>query len=136
MTEITKSITYLKEYRELKKALEAGQTPALAVGLSPIHKAHLAAALGLDTGRPVLVLTDDDSAAARFSADLQGFAEKPVLQLPARDLVMADVAGVSRGYEHRGSPCSMRCRARGLRSRPCRPRRSAPCRPPRSRARS
>ena len=101
MTEITKSITYLKEYRELKKALEAGQTPALAVGLSPIHKAHLAAALGLDTGRPVLVLTDDDSAAARFSADLQGFAEKPVLQLPARDLVMADVAGVSRGYEHR-----------------------------------
>ena len=101
MTEITKSITYLKEYRELKKALEAGQTPALAVGLSPIHKAHLAAALGLDTGRPVLVLTDDDSAATRFSADLQGFAEKPVLQLPARDLVMADVAGVSRGYEHR-----------------------------------
>ena len=101
MTEITKSITYLKEYRELKKVLEAGKTPALAVGLSPIHKAHLAAALGLDTGRPVLVLTDDDSAAARFSADLQGFAEKPVLQLPARDLVMADVAGVSRGYEHR-----------------------------------
>ena len=101
MTEITKSITYLKEYRELKKALEAGQTPALAVGLSPIHKAHLAAALGLDTGRPVLVLPDDDSVAARFSADLQGFAEKPVLQLPARDLVMADVAGVSRGYEHR-----------------------------------
>ena len=70
MTEITKSITYLKEYRELKKALEKGKTPALAVGLSAIHKAHLAAALGLDTGRPVLVLTDDDSAAARFSADL------------------------------------------------------------------
>ena len=45
MTEITKSITYLKEYRELKYALEKGKTPALAVGLSAIHKAHLAAAL-------------------------------------------------------------------------------------------
>ena len=101
MTEITKSITYLKEYRQLKEALLAGRTPLLAVGLSPIHKAHLAAALGLDTGRPVLVLTDDDSAAARFSADLQGFAEKPVLQLPARDLVMVDVVGVSRGYEQK-----------------------------------
>ena len=101
MTEITKSITYLKEYRELKDALEKGKTPALAVGLSAIHKAHLAAALGLDTGRPVLVLTDDDSAAARFSADLQGFAEKNVLQLPARDLVMVDVVGVSRGYEQK-----------------------------------
>ena len=101
MTEITKSITYLKEYKQLKEALLAGRTPALAVGLSAIHKAHLAAALGLDTGRPVLVLTDDDSAAARFSADLQGFAEKPVLQIPARDLVMVDVVGVSRGYEQR-----------------------------------
>ena len=99
MTDITKSITYLKEYCQLKEALEAGKTPALAVGLSPIHKAHLAAALGLDTGRPVFVLTDDDSAAARFAADLAGFAELPVLQLPARELVMADVAGVSRGYE-------------------------------------
>ena len=101
MTEITKSITYLKEYRQLKEVLLAGRTPLLAVGLSPIHKAHLAAALGLDTGRPVLVLTDDDSAAARFSADLQGFAELPVLQIPARDMVMVDVAGVSRGYEQR-----------------------------------
>ena len=101
MTEITKSITYLKEYRQLKEALLAGKDPALAVGLSAIHKAHLAAALGLDTGRPVLVLTDDDSAAARFSADLQGFANMPVLQLPARDLVMVDVVGVSRGYEQR-----------------------------------
>ncbi|MDO4270416.1 MAG: transcription-repair coupling factor [Eubacteriales bacterium] len=85
----------------MKKALADGKTPALAVGLSAIHKAHLAAALGLDMGRPVCVLTDDDSAAARFAADLHGFSEKPVLQLPARDLVMVDVAGVSRGYEHK-----------------------------------
>ena len=101
MTEITKSITYLKEYKELKEALAQGRSPVLAVGLSAIHKAHLAAALGLDTGRPVFVLTDDDSAAARFSADLQGFAERQVLQLPARDLVMVDVVGVSRGYEQK-----------------------------------
>ena len=101
MTEITKSITYLKEYKELKEALARGRSPVLAVGLSAIHKAHLAAALGLDTGRPVFVLTDDDSAAARFSADLQGFAERQVLQLPARDLVMVDVVGVSRGYEQK-----------------------------------
>ncbi|MFR3787860.1 MAG: transcription-repair coupling factor [Agathobaculum desmolans] len=101
MTEITKSITYLKEYKRLKQALEQGKTPVLAVGLSAIHKAHLAAALGLDTGRPVLVLTDDDAAAVRFSADLHAFAEKEVLTLPARELVMADVTGVSRGYEQR-----------------------------------
>ena len=59
MNEITKSITFLKEYKQLKQAVDEGKTPVLAVGLSAIHKAHLAAALGLDTGRPVLVLTDD-----------------------------------------------------------------------------
>ena len=75
--------------------------PLLAVGLSAIHKAHLAAALGAETGRPVFVLTDDDNPANRFASDLHAFSEKPVTVLPARDLVMADVAGVSRGYEQK-----------------------------------
>ena len=101
MNEITKSITYLKEYKQLKQAVDEGKSPVLAVGLSAIHKAHLAAALGLDTGRPVLVLTDDDNAANRFAADLRGFAERDVVLLPSRELVMADVVGVSRGYEQR-----------------------------------
>lgn len=101
MNEITKSITFLKEYKQLKQAVDEGKTPVLAVGLSAIHKAHLAAALGLDTGRPVLVLTDDDNAANRFAADLRGFSERDVVQLPSRELVMADVVGVSRGYEQR-----------------------------------
>ena len=56
MTEITKSITFLNEYKQLKKALEEGKTPVLAVGLAAIHKANLAAALGADLKRPVLVL--------------------------------------------------------------------------------
>ena len=54
MTEITKSITYLNEYKSLKKAVDEGKTPVLTVGLSAIHKANLAAALGADTARPVL----------------------------------------------------------------------------------
>ena len=99
MTEITKSITFLNEYKQLKKALEEGKTPVLAVGLAAIHTANLAAALGADLKRPVLVLTDDDNAANRFAADLRGFSEREVVVLPSRELVMADVAGVSRGYE-------------------------------------
>ena len=38
MTEITKSITYLNEYKSLKKAVDEGKTPVLTVGLSAIHK--------------------------------------------------------------------------------------------------
>ena len=48
MTEITKSITYLNEYKSLKKAVDEGKTPVLTVGLSAIHKANLAAALGAE----------------------------------------------------------------------------------------
>lgn len=88
MTEITKSITFLNEYKQLKKALEEGKTPVLAVGLAAIHKANLAAALGADLKRPVLVLTDDDNAANRFAADLRGFSEREVVVLPSRELVM------------------------------------------------
>lgn len=99
MIEITRSITYLAEYKQLRQSLEAGLTPVLAVGLSAIHKAHFAAALGLDLHCPVCVLTSDDSTARRFADDLSAFAEQEVLRVPSRDLIMADVAGVSRNYE-------------------------------------
>lgn len=129
MTEITKSITYLNEYKSLKKAIDDGKTPVLTVGLSAIHKANLAAALGADTARPVLVLTDDDNAANRFAADLRGFSEREVVVLPPRELVMADVAACRAATSRRVWLRWTRFRARALRSRPCRRRRSAPCRP-------
>lgn len=101
MIELLKSIGGLDEYRKLRQALLDGKTPLLAVGLSAIHKAHFAAALQADLKRPVCVLTDDEAAAARLSADIAGFSEKTVAQIPSRDLVMVNVAGVSRGYEQK-----------------------------------
>jgi len=85
----------------LKDAILAGKTPALAVGLSPVHKAHLAAALGLDLNRTVCILADDDASASRIASDLRAFSEREVIVLPTRDIVLADVAGASRGYEQR-----------------------------------
>lgn len=101
MIELLKSIGGLDEYQKLRQALLDGKTPLLAVGLSAIHKAHFAAALQADLKRPVCVLTDDEAAAARLSADIAGFSEKNVAQIPSRDLVMVNVAGVSRGYEQK-----------------------------------
>ena len=127
MNEITKSITFLKEYKQLKQAVNEGKSPVLAVGLSAIHKAHLAAALGLDTGRPVLVLTDDDNAANRFAADLRGFAERDVVLLPSRELVMPtcrtgrNARGAFRGRVRAGGSTAHHA-ARTARAVGCHPR--------------
>lgn len=99
MNTITRSICKLTAYEQLYTGLRAGQTPALAVGLPPVSKAQLAAALHLETSRPVLILTDDENAVSRLADDLSAFAEKSVLRVPERDLVMLDVESSSRQYE-------------------------------------
>ena len=100
MQELTLSITKLAAYGELYQGLRDGASPAMAVGLAPVHRAQLAAALRLETGRPVLLLTADDTAAQRLAADLTGFLERPVPVLPSRELSTAGVEGASRQFEH------------------------------------
>ncbi len=99
MQNITLSISSFSEYKKLYNELLAGKTPALAVGLPPIAKAQLAAALRLETSRPVCIITDEDTAALRLAADLEAFSEQPVLHIPARELTMAGMEGMSRQYE-------------------------------------
>ncbi len=99
MQEITLSIVKLKEYRELYSALQTGRTPALACGLSPVHKAQLAAAIGIQSGRLVLLLTDDEAAANRLAADLSAFAERNVPVIPSRDLMFLGVESYSHEFE-------------------------------------
>ena len=99
MQDITLSITHTTEYEQLLRGLQGGKTPALAVGLPPVSKAQLAAALHLETGRPVLLLTDDEGAVRRLADDLETFAEKHVLRVPERDFVMLGVESSSRQYE-------------------------------------
>ncbi len=99
MQNITLSITNSSEYKKLYKELLAGKTPALAVGLPPIAKAQLAAALRLETSRPVCIITDEDTAALRLAADLEAFSQQHVLHIPARELTMAGMEGMSRQYE-------------------------------------
>nr|WP_297279409.1 transcription-repair coupling factor [uncultured Butyricicoccus sp.] len=99
MQDITLSISNLKEYKELYSAVRKNLSPALAVGLPPAAKAQLAAALRLETSRPVCLLTDEDNAALRLAGDLEAFSELPVVHLPARELTMAGMEGMSRQYE-------------------------------------
>ena len=59
-----------KEAAALPSLLESGGLPALVSGLSPVHRANLAAALYNKLDRPLFVLCQDDTAAESFARDL------------------------------------------------------------------
>ena len=88
------------EYRELCAAAQSGGCAALS-GLSPITRAHFIAALYRDTGRPALVLCQDDMAARAMEEVLHSFLGEDVPVLPARDLTFYDATAVSRGWEQK-----------------------------------
>lgn len=99
MQDITLSISDIKEYKQLFNSLKLNNTPILAIGLPPVSKAQIAAALHIETSRPVLILSDDQIAAKRLSDDLAAFTEKEVLNVPERDFVMLDVESSSHQYD-------------------------------------
>lgn len=62
---LIKEIFKNKEAAALPGLLESGGLPALVSGLSAVHRANLAAALRLESGRPIFVICPDDTAAER-----------------------------------------------------------------------
>ena len=89
----------LSEYPRLLEAARQ-RTTAAVYGASPIHRAHLAAALCGDLpGRAVCVVLRDEQAAKTFAADLLALGGVEAALLPCRDLVFHNMEGVSHEYE-------------------------------------
>lgn len=88
----------LDTFRQLCQAQKTNETVAVA-GAARISHSHLMAAFYRRTGRPLIALCQDDTAARRTAAELEAFLGEPVPVLPSRDLTFYDAAGVSRGWE-------------------------------------
>ena len=101
MKELLALLNQLPEYRELKEVLKQGKRAVSLYGMSPAHKAHFAAALQQDLGRPLAAICRDESQARRFAADFENLSGVPAALLPAREYVFHNVEGSSREYEHR-----------------------------------
>ncbi len=91
----------LPEFRELAAALEGGKFPAAVSGLGAVHRAHFAAALGEETGRPIVVVCAGEGEAGRMAADLTALTGRETPVLAARNFVFHNVATASRPWEHR-----------------------------------
>ena len=89
----------IPEFRQLYEAVSKERFPAMATGLSSVHKAHLIHHLCFHSGRRALVIAGDEAEASKLCADITSMGTKAVFY-PARDFTFRNVEGASREFEH------------------------------------
>ncbi len=85
----------LDAFSRLSKAVDAGKLCAL-YGADDSQRTHLLAALMLETGRSMLILTPNDSLAMRAVEDLNVLTDGAARYLPARDVSFVKSSAASR----------------------------------------
>ena len=98
---LTSIVNQIPEFQKLLAAIDGGGCPAAVSGLSPIHRAHFAAAIRQATGRPVVLVCADEREGERLRSDLTAFTDEQALTLTAREFVFHESAAASRQWEHR-----------------------------------
>ncbi len=98
-----KLLSFLKTIPEYALLLqELGKNRCAAVtGIGQINRSHLIAGIRAHTGRPLVVLCQDDMAAKRIQEELKAFSGQAYPVLPSRELTLYDSAVVSRGWEQK-----------------------------------
>ncbi|MBR6790929.1 MAG: transcription-repair coupling factor [Oscillospiraceae bacterium] len=90
----------LEPYGRLLADLKHANTPTLCVGLGGIHKANFIVAAAEDLDEPVLVICEDDIAAARLAADINAMGgDDTAIVYPGRDFCYRQMETVSSEYE-------------------------------------
>ena len=97
MEKLLSALKTIPEYSTLLNALQQGQSSAIT-GIGQINRSHLIASLYKDTGRPVIIVCQDDMAAKRLQSELKAFLGETAPVLPHRELTLYDSAVVSRGW--------------------------------------
>ncbi len=100
MNQLLSTIQTIPEIAALAEAVEAGACPAAAVGLAPVHRAQIAAALAEAAGRPLVMVCSDEAEAVRLAADLEALLKTGALRLSARELFVRAGTVISRQWEH------------------------------------
>ena len=101
MKPLLSALNDIPEYRSLLAAIDNGACPAAFSGLSAVHRAHFAAGIRQELGRPVVVVCADEGEAERMARDLAALSGEAVRTRSAREFTFHNAAVVSRQYEHR-----------------------------------
>ena len=100
MEQLLHALKTIPEYVSLLESLGKGRSAAIT-GIGQINRSHLIAGLRRDSGRPVVILCQDDMAAKRLQTELQAFLGETAPVLPSRELTLYDSAVVSRAWEQK-----------------------------------
>ena len=100
MEQLLHSLKMIPEYVSLLETLGKGRSAAIT-GIGQINRSHLIAGLRRDSGRPIVILCQDDMAAKRLQTELQAFLGETAPVLPSRELTLYDSAVVSRAWEQK-----------------------------------
>ncbi len=101
MNGLLQELLTLKEIRELTDHLAQAHSAAMVTGLSPVHRAQIAAAAAQQLRRPLLMLCADEAECRRAAGDLQVLLGSSPVVLPGREIQLRPTAAASRGWEYR-----------------------------------
>lgn len=95
---ISEALNLTPEYKQLAAALKNGEMPAVATGVSAIHKSALTYALASSQNKRVLFLCAEEGECQRYWEDLTAMGLSAGLY-PLRDFSFRDATGSSHEYE-------------------------------------
>ncbi len=99
MENLLRTLLQIPEASALAAAVDSGGCPAAITGLSPVHRAQIAAALSYETGRPLVMVCADETEAGRLVEDLAALTGQAPRKLFARELFVPAGAVSSRQWE-------------------------------------
>ncbi|MBQ3355904.1 MAG: transcription-repair coupling factor [Oscillospiraceae bacterium] len=88
----------LPDYRRLVQCADQNKVAGVS-GAAQINRSHLIASLLHDTGRPAVVVCQDEMALRRTQQELSAFLGREAAVLPSRDLTFYSASAISRGWE-------------------------------------
>ena len=100
MEQLCNLLKTIPEYTIAVDALRRHENVAIT-GIGQINRSHMIAGLYQDSGKPVVVICQDDMAAKRLQEELKCFTGLMYPILPSRDLTLYDAAVVSRRWEQK-----------------------------------
>lgn len=104
-----RALWQMPELQEIWNHIETGETPVTVTGLSPVHRAQLAAALRLRSGRPLLMLCSDEREVQRAGGGPRLSHGGGAGGSAGREWQLRPVAAVSRQWSAAGWKRCTRC---------------------------